>query len=661
MQRFRRGRCSLPLKAKRAGPDKVTVLKSRRKLFALVERMSRAQKRFVLMLADVVLAPLALLFTFLLIYGPAHPLWTVPIFWASVPLIAVLAGITTVLFRIPRVKLNAYEGTAVMKTAGYSLVLMLALWSMNAATGFGMPVFGTVLYGLILFMLSVAARLAMLQVLTWVLRQGQTKRRVVIYGAGNTGTQLAAALRAHKSLVPVAFVDDNPALQTVTVAGLKVLSAARLEDFVRDRGVDRIVLAMPSLHAAKLGEITRHLRQLGLEVHSLPSFAQLVGEEKLIDHLGLLPPGEFLNRAAHGDSLPKEAEAYVGRSVLVTGAGGSVGSELCRQLLNSQPRKIVLFEVSEFALYTIEREMIELAQGSDIEICAVLGSVTDSRLARAVIADHAVDVVFHAAAYKHVPLVEMNPLAGLANNVLGTRTIADAASDSGVERFILISTDKAVRPTNVMGASKRLAELVVQDLAKRSEATVFSMVRFGNVLGSSGSVIPLFKEQIARGGPVTVTHDEVTRFFMTITEAARLVLLAGSFAEGEMSRGGGDVFVLDMGKPVRIRDLAVQMIHAAGRKVKDSANPDGEIEIVVTGLRPGEKLHEELLIGEGLLTTPHQKILRAREESLSELEMANALRALRTAVAAGDAEAGRAVVRRWVEGYQAPVQAAGSQ
>ncbi len=266
---------------------------------------------------------------------------------------------------------------------------------------------------------------------------------------------------------------------------------------------------------------------------------------------------------------------------------------------------------------------------------------------------HEIDVVFHAAAYKHVPLVEANPIAGLANNVLGTRTLADVANDAGVERFILISSDKAVRPTNIMGASKRLAELVVQDLAKRSDKTVFSMVRFGNVLGSSGSVIPLFKEQIARGGPVTLTHEDVTRFFMTISEAARLVLLAGSFAHAGESRGG-DVFVLDMGKPVKIRDLAVQMINAAGYSVRDSENPDGDIKILVTGLRPGEKLHEELLIGEGLLTTPHTKILRAQEDCLSELEMAGALRALRSAVAVGDATAARAVVIRWVDGYQIP-------
>jgi FlaA1/EpsC-like NDP-sugar epimerase len=636
------------------------MLKARSRIFGIVELMSRPQKRFVLMLADVIIAPATLLLNFLLIYGPAHPLWSVPIFWMCVPVIAVIAGIATTVFGIPRVKLNAYESTAVFKTAGYSTVMMLSLAALNASTGFGMPVFGTVLFGLILFLVSVAARMVMLQVLMWVLRQGQKKRRVLIYGAGNTGMQLAAALRAHKSLVPVGFVDDNPALQAVTVAGLKVIPPERLEGFVRERGVDRIVLAMPSLPAAKQGQITRHLRQLGLEVHSLPSFAQLVGEEKLIDRLGSVAPGQFLNRQQHGENLPQGTEAYVGRSILVTGAGGSVGSELCRQLLNNRPKRVVLFEVSEIALYNIDRELRELTVGTGVEICAVLGSVTDSRLTRAVIADYSVDVVFHAAAYKHVPLVELNPLAGLANNVLGTRILADAANDAGVERFILISTDKAVRPTNVMGASKRLAELVVQDLAKRSQTTVFSMVRFGNVLGSSGSVIPLFKEQIARGGPVTLTHEDVTRFFMTIAEAARLVLLAGSFAEAGTSRGG-DVFVLDMGAPVKIRDLAVQMIHAGGYSVRDVRNPDGDIEIVVTGLRPGEKLHEELLIGEGLLTTPHNKILRAREDSLSELEMASALRALRSAVAVGDTKAARDVVARWVEAYQAPATVSKSQ
>jgi FlaA1/EpsC-like NDP-sugar epimerase len=308
----------------------------------------------------------------------------------------------------------------------------------------------------------------------------------------------------------------------------------------------------------------------------------------------------------------------------------------------------VLFDISEIALFTVERELCDVARGTGTEIVPVLGSVTDARLVRSVTTGQAIEVVLHAAAYKHVALVEANPVAGLSNNVLGTRQVAEAAVEAGAQRFVLISTDKAVRPTGVMGASKRMAELVIQDMARRSRGTAFSIVRFGNVLGSSGSVIPLFRDQIARGGPVTLTHEDVTRYFMTIGEAARLVLQAGSFVAGGEAHGA-DVCVLDMGKPVRIRDLAVQMIQAAGCTVRDAEHPDGDIEIVVTGLRPGEKLHEELLIGEGLLATPHPRILRAAERSLSELQAASMLRALRAAVAAGDATAARAVIRDHVE------------
>lgn len=636
------------------------MLKFRRLLYEVVDRLTRSHKRLVLLLTDVALAPLALVASLALFYPATSPVWTETGLWAVLPALAILSGVVTTAFGIPRIKLNAFENTAILKTGAFSAVMTLALSAMDALAGLGLPVAAIILFGLALFLMAVSTRLAMLYMLYWVLRSGLQKRRVVIYGAGKTGTQLAAALRTHDTLVPVGFVDDNPALHSMTVAGLKVMAPEKLEAFAQDRGVDRIVLAMPSLSPPKIAQLTRHLKKMGMEVQPLPSFAQLVGEEKLIDRLTPVTPGQFLGRQQHGDSLPPGTEAYQGKSILVSGAGGSVGSELCRQMLANRPRRLVLFEVSEIALYNIEREMRELAEGTGIEICAVLGSVTDSRLSRMVIKDHAVDVVFHAAAYKHVPLVEANPIPGLANNVLGTRTLADAANEAGVKRFILISTDKAVRPTNVMGASKRLAELVIQDLAKRSNGTVFSMVRFGNVLGSSGSVIPLFKEQIARGGPITLTHEDVTRFFMTIAEAARLVLLAGAFADGQGARGG-DVFVLDMGEPVRIRDLAEQMITAAGYSVRDADHPDGDIEIVITGLRPGEKLHEELLIGEGLLTTPHPKILRAREASLSELEMASALRALRSAVAVGDAQAAREVIIRWVEGYQPPSAVAVSQ
>lgn len=461
---------------------------------------------------------------------------------------------------------------------------------------------------------------------------------------------MAAALKSHELVVVVAFLDDNVALQTMTVAGLRVLSPDRIEQIVQEREIDRVLLAMPSTSAPKLAQIARRLQSLGLDVLALPSFAQLVGAEALVDNLAPVEPDKFLGRKQVDQVAPAGMSAYTGRSILVTGAGGTIGSELCRQLLSYHPRKLVLFEVSEIALYEIDRELRARHDLGQTEIVPLLATVTDSRAARSAMADNGIEVVLHAAAYKHVPLVEANPIAGLSNNVLGTRILADAAEEAGVERFILISTDKAVRPTNVMGASKRLAELVVQDLAKRSRQTVFSMVRFGNVLGSSGSVVPLFKEQIAKGGPITLTHDDVTRYFMTISEAVKLVLLAGSFSHPG-SPSGGDVFVLDMGKPMRIRDLAEQMVQAAGYTVRDADHPDGDIEIKMIGLRPGEKLHEELLIGEGLLTTPHNKILRARESSLSELDMAKALQSLRNAMATGDTQGARAVAAAYVEGY----------
>ncbi|NOX73837.1 MAG: polysaccharide biosynthesis protein, partial [Alphaproteobacteria bacterium] len=311
-----------------------------------------------------------------------------------------------------------------------------------------------------------------------------------------------------------------------------------------------------------------------------------------------------------------------------------------------QPRKILLFEQGEPALYCIDQELRALVGDSQVEIVPVLGSVCDRALSLQVLARHKVDIILHAAAHKHVPLVEMNEVEGLRNNILGTRILAEAAQAQNVAHFVLISSDKAVRPTNVMGASKRLAELVIQDFASRSKFTRFSMVRFGNVLGSSGSVVPLFQEQIARGGPVTLTDRQVTRYFMTLIEAAQLVLLAGSFARG------GDVFVLDMGKPVVIRDLARQMIHHAGYSVRDVKHPDGDIEIAITGLRPGEKLFEELLIGADMQTTPHPKILRAQEEQLSEIEVATMLKDLRVIVDNVDANAARALVRKWVKGYR---------
>lgn len=623
-------------------------------LFSIVDRLTRAQKRVLLLLIDVFCAPLALLVSVSTVYSAMPTLPFIARMEAQFLVVALLAAVMSMAMGLHRVQLKAYESHE-LRTALVSLIVTVLFAVSLSQIGPFFPGTGVVLFGLMFFLLAVGARVGLLQLLYWTLRLGQPRKRVLIYGAGNTGVQLTAALRAHQSIAPVAFVDDNESLHGMSVAGLRIYPSDRITQLARRLEVDRVILAMPSVSAPKLAQIARRMGETGLHVMSVPSFAQLVGEEALVDLLTPVVPGQFLNRLQVDEVLAPATAAYADRVVLVSGAGGSVGAELCRQLLVLRPRRLVLFEVSEIALYTIDRELCELAEGLGVDIVPVLGSATDARMARMVMRDNAVQVVVHAAAYKHVPLVEANPIAGLANNVLGTRTMGDAANEAGVERFVLVSTDKAVRPTNIMGASKRLAELVVQDLAKRSSGCVFSIVRFGNVLGSSGSVIPLFKEQIHRGGPVTLTHEDVTRYFMTISEAVRLILLAGSFSD-PTRRGGGDVYVLDMGKPVRIRDLARQMIEAAGYTVRHAGNPDGDIEIVVTGLRPGEKLHEELLIGAGLLTTPHPKILRAEERCLTELRMASALRALRAAIALGDPGAAREVVCDYVDEYSAPVQ-----
>lgn len=614
-------------------------------MLQLIKSMTRAQKQLVLLGVDLALVPVALLLTFAVQMSDAAPLSLLLSVAPVVGMIMVLAAALSTVLGIPNTKLNAYDMSGIGKTGIFATLLALAAFALGEIAGLDYAIGVYVIFGVLFFLLSASTRVVMLHVLLNMYRRDAHSRRVLIYGAGTTGLQLAQALKTHEMIEPVAFVDDNPALQGLTIAGLPVLKPARLDRIVGERSINRVLLAMPRLSAPKQTQIARRLEAMGVEVQVLPSFAQLIGEEALLDKLTPVLPGQLLGRAHLDQAIETDDAHFTGRAVLVSGAGGSIGSELCRQVLACKPAKLVLYELSELALYTIDMELRELAAGSDIQIIPVLGSVTDARLVRKVLGAHKIDVVLHAAAYKHVPLVEANPLAGLANNVLGTSTLAREARTVGVKRFILISSDKAVRPTNVMGASKRLAELVVQDLAERSQGTIFAMVRFGNVLGSSGSVIPLFQEQIARGGPVTVTHTDVTRYFMTVQEAVRLVLRAGSFAKG------GEVFVLDMGAPVAIRKLARHVIEASGYTVLDAANPDGDIEIVITGLRPGEKLHEELLIGEGFLTTAHEKIFAAREARLSEIEIANALRSLREAVATADDEAARAVIARWVEGW----------
>jgi FlaA1/EpsC-like NDP-sugar epimerase len=498
------------------------------------------------------------------------------------------------------------------------------------------------------FVFSTISRALLLQVVQFIYRFSEKTRRVLVYGAGTTGKQLVLSMRNHAHIEPIAFVDDNTALHGIKMSGLSVLSPIHIKDIVQEHKIDRILLAIPSLSQPKQLQIAHRLQKLGLEIQTIPSFSQLIGEEALLDRLTPIEPRTFLNRDEISETFNDARASYDGRNLLITGAGGSIGSELSRQLLEANPRRLILFELSEFALFRIDMEIRDLVGDRDIEIISILGSITDARQVRKVIKDFDVHVILHAAAYKHVPLVEANPLSGLANNVLGTQTLAMAAHEAGIERFVLISSDKAVRPTNIMGASKRLAELVLQDISSRipeHNGTIFSMVRFGNVLGSSGSVVPLFQEQLKRGGPLTVTHPDVARYFMTIQEAATLVLRAGAMA------AGGEVFVLDMGHPVQIEKLARQIIENAGYTVRNKQNPDGDIEIAFTGLRPGEKLVEELSINGNLRGTNHKKIFSSDEGMLSEFEMAAVTRNLRQALVNGDEAAARAVAKQWVEGY----------
>lgn len=618
----------------------------------LIERMSKPHKQAVFLFADVMLAALSLGTTLFFVFPDIPSPAVIQTALEGCLVVMAITMVASLALGVPKIKLKSYEVLGAAKGALVAMSAAVGLVWLQRGAQFALPGPAIPSFFMIFLLLMVTSRMAMLHLYLAILRIGKIRRNVIIYGAGNTGSQLAAALRGHETIRVVAFVDDSPKLEDMTVQGFKVFRPDVIDWLVTRHKVERVLLAIPSAPSARQTAIARSLMARGLEVQSLPSFAQLVGAEGLVSTLEAVAAGAFLGRAPHCDLQPLVGQAYGGKSIMVTGAGGSVGSELCRQLLRYKPARIVLFDLSEIALYTIDRNLAGLSDAEGVQISAVLGSVTDTRLIRDVIAHNRVDVILHAAAYKHVPLVEANPIAGLENNVLGTRSIAEAALHAGVRRFVLISTDKAVRPTNVMGASKRMAELVVQDMANRSIHTDFSIVRFGNVLGSSGSVVPLFKEQISRGGPVTLTHEDVTRYFMTISEAASLVLIAGGLSNVRKTPRS-NLFVLDMGAPVRIRDLAERMIKTAGCTLRNADNPDGDIEIVVTGLRPGEKMHEELLIAPGMLTTPHEKIMRVQEEGLTPLQMAAALRDLRKAVAAGDAGPALSILEAYVEGYRA--------
>ena len=531
--------------------------------------------------------------------------------------------------------------------ASAGILLMMAVW-VFLREGV-VPRSSWLICWLVLTALVGGGRLVLRRYLRRRFRLSARRTPVIVYGAGEAGAQLVNALRYSIEFEPVVFVDDNARLWGSVVLGLKVRAPVKLSRLISRHEAKLVLLALPSISHQRRQQILEALAGLPVRVMDLPALAELTSGARRIDEFREIDVEDILGRDSVKPNETLLRTRVSGKAVMVTGAGGSIGAELCRQILALRPSRLVLFERSEYALYTIEQElgaMLANMGQPPIELIPLLGSVIHRRRLRSVMERFDVQTVYHAAAYKHVPIVEHNPIEGVRNNVFGTLYAAEAASAVGVETFVLVSSDKAVRPTNVMGATKRLAELILQGLAGEGSATRFCMVRFGNVLDSSGSVVPLFREQIRKGGPVTVTHPEVERYFMTIPEAAQLVIQASAMAKG------GDLFLLDMGESVRIFDLARRMIRLSGLEIRDEHQADGDIEIRFTGLRSGEKLREELLIGADDLPTAHPMIRRAREGCQSWSDIRDCLKRLDAAAQAFDYPTVRAILREAVAEYQ---------
>lgn len=470
----------------------------------------------------------------------------------------------------------------------------------------------------------------------------------LIYGAGHAGQQLVRALQSDRTVQIAGYLDDDARLDGQKLDGRRIYNAANLDEVITKTGANVVLLAVPQLARARRKEIIEGLSRSSVEVRAMPSMSEMVGGKVSFDEIRPIEIEDLLGRDAVASNELLMARTLLDKTVLVTGAGGSIGSELCRQIVMRNPRRLILAEMTESALFAIDRELRDCRDALDkrFEIIPELVNIANHHAVNRLFANHRPDTVFHAAAYKHVPLVEANVLSGLHNNILGTLACAEAALAHGSSHMILVSTDKAVRPTNVMGASKRVCELILQGLSATSEKTRFASVRFGNVLGSSGSVVPHFLAQIRRGGPVTLTHRDITRFFMTIPEAAQLVIQAGGMAEG------GEVYLLDMGQPVRIYDLAETMIRLSGLEVKNADNPDGDIEILEVGLRPGEKLYEELLIDCDSERTNHPRIMRGRERMIPMSELRRMIGSMEEAFIGGDRDGALGALAALVPEYQ---------
>ncbi len=586
----------------------------------------RATKRIITYIVDVGIHIFAYVFALYLTFKSidigtidssfyVHSFITI---FASIMLLAILGFYRAVnRFISFKILITVSIATVLSSIAYYLLGKILAVEYVVASS--------MVIYGTVLCILLGGSRLLVRSYFST--RYNTQKKRVVIYGAGAAGRQLATSLFSGSEYYPIAFIDDDKALNGVVIQGIRVHNSEALKSIVENNDVEKVLLALPSISRAQRKLIISRLEKAGAAVQTIPGMADIVAGKMKIDEFQDVDIEDLLGR----DSVPPLQDLLDknirNKVVMVTGAGGSIGSELCRQIIFLKPRLLILYDISEYSLYSIDKELQELCIQFELEclIRPILGTVVDIRKLEKVMEHFVVNTVYHAAAYKHVPMVEHNVVEGVNNNIYGTLNTALAAIEARVENFVLISTDKAVRPTNVMGATKRVAELVLQGLAMTKSETCFSMVRFGNVLGSSGSVVPLFKKQIKSGGPVTVTHPDITRYFMTIPEAAQLVIQAGAMAQG------GDVFVLDMGEPVKIAELAERLILLMGLEIRNEENPEGDIEIMFTGLRPGEKLYEELLVGTNVEGTNHPRIMTAREKSLPWSEVDACLKNLRFA------------------------------
>lgn len=612
--------------------------------------LPRPYKRLLMVASDMFVLELALWLAFALYFDDLLPRPALAFGWGFVvlPISSIvffyLFGLYDSIIRFQ----GRHVVYAALKGVGVSVVLMMALFWFGPALLFSPAVI--VLYGLLAFFLIGGSRFFTRSFLQPATGGASKGKPVIIYGAGASGMQAALSLINGPEYAPVAFVDDDHSLQGTLVQDIRVYPPSELNALIKRFGVNTVLLAMPSVSRRRRKAIVSELDALPVLVKTLPGLAELVSGAARVNDVREVQIEDLLGRDAVVPDKTLLSACVTGKVVMVTGAAGSIGSELVRQIIQVQPRKLVLYDRSEHGLYQIERLVRRLATG--IEVVPILGSVTNLSLLEHTMRQMQVQTVYHAAAYKHVPLVEYNVLSGIRNNVLGTWRTAEAAIAAQVESFVLISTDKAVRPTNVMGATKRCAELIIQGLARRlqmqgSAGPIVSMVRFGNVLGSSGSVVPLFREQIAAFGPVTVTHPDIIRYFMTTPEAANLVIQAGAMAKG------GEVFVLDMGEPVRILDLAKRMIRLAGYDLRDKKHPDGDIEIQFTGLRPGEKLYEELLIGADVSGTTHSKILRAKETYFEWDELLAQLRRLETACREFDCASAQSLLKQLVSEYKA--------